>query len=82
MKPSTSTLSAIWTQYRKTFVYVQAMTALVVLAMFFAGHVRPAQCIVTALVMELCGLTGAAWSLRIKRRLESNATTLLMPRRR
>ena len=61
--------ATVWDQYRRTLVPMQ-LTILVFCALAsFALHVPPAGILVLLVVMEICSVIGAAWGLRMRRRL-------------
>lgn len=63
-----------WKEYLRTAPYVQGMILLVVLGLYFSGHFLIAQIAVVAVVMELAAFVGAAWSMRLKRKLTKDVT--------
>lgn len=65
-----------WNQYRRTMPYIQAIVIAIAFLMWFNGHFSPLQIIVIVLAMELGGVLGAVWAVRIKRRAASAPLSL------
>ena len=61
----------MWQQYKKTFIPVQVLIALICAAGFFVWKM-PAIALIFAIVlpMEGAAFIGAAWSYRLKRKIE------------
>jgi dolichyl-phosphate-mannose--protein O-mannosyl transferase len=59
-------MALMWEQYRKTFIPIQALIILVVLALVMFWKVPINGVVVFIVVMEACGLFGASWSARLK----------------
>ncbi len=60
-------------QYKKTFVGMQTVIALITAAVYFGMYRSWGPTLSFFLVMQGAALAGALWASRIKRRLGSNA---------
>jgi hypothetical protein len=63
-----------WKEYLRTAPYVQGLILLVVLGLYFSGHFLVTQIALVAIVMELAGFVGAAWSMRLKRKFNKDVS--------
>lgn len=60
-------------QYKKTFVGMQSVIALITVAVYFAIYRAAAPTLSFFLVLQGAALAGALWASRIKRRLDPHA---------
>ena len=60
-------------QYKKTFVGMQTVIALITAAVFFGMYRAWAPTVSFFLVLQGAALAGALWASRIKRRLDPHA---------
>ena len=60
-------------QYKKTFVGMQTVIALITAAVFFGAYRSWAPTLSFFLVLQGAALAGALWASRIKRRFDSHA---------
>jgi uncharacterized membrane protein YfcA len=63
----------MWEQYKKTFAKTQAVIAMVAAATYFYMGQVPARTAVFFLVMQIGAVVGAAWGVRLKRKVDSRA---------
>jgi hypothetical protein len=64
----------MWAQYRKTLVVTQVLICLVTLAVYFGVHRLWALAFLYFLMMQVGAVLGAAWSLRLKRKMERSTS--------
>jgi uncharacterized membrane protein YqjE len=64
---------AMWTQYRTTFLRIQALILIVTCAAFVAAGYRLPAAAVFFAVMQLGAVLGAMWGVRIRGTLELRA---------
>jgi hypothetical protein len=59
----------MWAQYRKTFLGIQVVIAVVTCMALFATGDRVATAAVLFAVMQVCAVLGAMWAVRLKGKL-------------
>ena len=59
----------IWEQYKKTFVVLQVFILACLAVLRFWARADMKSIIFTFLVMEGCAMLGAAWAMRLKRKV-------------
>ena len=56
----------MWAQYKKTFVYVQLVIALVVVAVYGSSNRQLPVAAVYFVIMQVGAVLGASWAARLK----------------
>ena len=64
----------MWAQYKKTFVVTQLLICLVTLAVYLGAHRLWVLAALYFLTMQVGAVVGAAWALRLKRKVERSAS--------
>jgi hypothetical protein len=62
--------AAMWEQYKKTFAKTQAVIVVVTAATYFLMGGVAARSAVFFLMMQLGALAGAAWGVRLKKKVD------------
>jgi hypothetical protein len=65
--------SAMWEQYKKTFAKTQAVIVVVTAATYFLMGELAARSAVFFLMMQLGAVAGAAWGVRLRRKVDGQA---------
>ena len=70
---------AVWAQYRKTFVVTQLTIALITMAVYLGMNRVGVVAAVYLVTMQVGAVAGAAWAVRLKRRVERSASPCPSP---
>ncbi|MDB5327817.1 MAG: hypothetical protein JWM57_3386 [Phycisphaerales bacterium] len=65
-----------WSQYRRTFVPIQAFILVACLLFVFVGHLSPRALVTPLLVMEAAAIFGARQAARMKKDLRGDQLLL------
>jgi hypothetical protein len=74
--------TAMWKQYRKTFVVTQLFIVVLCIGAYLFAKVPMIAVLFTFVVMQVFGFLGAAWAASLRRRMDRQANTLPLTRRR
>lgn len=64
----------MWAQYKKTFVFTQVLICLVTLAVYLGMHRLWILAAIYFVTMQVGAVLGAAWALRLRRKVERSAS--------
>ena len=64
----------MWEQYKKTFVLTQVLICLVTLAVYLGAHRLWVLAALYFFMMQVGAVLGAAWAVRLKRKVERGAS--------
>ncbi|HVX98076.1 MAG TPA: hypothetical protein VHK47_24395 [Polyangia bacterium] len=73
VEPDGRKAARMWDQYRRTFTKTQAVIAMVTVASYFYMGRFAARSALFFVVMQLAAFVGAAWGVRLKRKVDRKA---------